>query len=87
MNIWLTLILFVATFILDFVEVTYVMSVYKKQPIRTGLCRVAVLCIMALGIINYVTNPLYLIPICLGSFCGASFTVWYRKIHQDDSDV
>ena len=81
---WLLFVgLFIMTFILDFIECTFVMSVQKLKPLATASCRFSIMFIMAIGIMNYVANPLYIVPICLGSFCGSYFTVWRRSRNLD----
>ena len=79
MNLWIALTLFTATFILDWIEANYVIAVTHRHPLMAGLCRMGVLFIMAFGVINYVENPLYVAPICIGSFCGTYFTIWRKK--------
>lgn len=71
--------LFFMTFMLDLIEVTFVMSVQNLQAVRAASCRLLIMFIMAVGVMNYVANPLYIIPICLGSFCGTYFTVSRKK--------
>lgn len=81
---WLLFIaLFSMTFILDFIEVTFVMSVQKTKPLAAAVCRFAIMLIMAIGIMNYVANPLYILPICCGSFCGTYLTIKNKSKNSD----
>ena len=84
-NFLMMLVLFVSTFILDSLEATYVMSVTNLKPIQAGICRASILLIMAFGVVNYVNHLIYLLPICLGSFCGMSYSVWCHKKKSDDA--
>lgn len=77
--------LFIMTFILDFIEVSFVMSVQGLRPLRTAFCRFSIMLIMAIGIMNYVANPLYILPICLGSFFGSFCTVTRAKFKKPDA--
>jgi hypothetical protein len=76
---WLVAVgLFVASAVLDVVFVLYTYAVVKKRPLAAANWSLLTYVLMALGIVNYVSNKWYLIPLSLGAFLGSYCTVKYE---------
>jgi hypothetical protein len=68
---WTTaLLVFVMFVVMDILYAYYTISVTKVRPLRASTAAAVMYFVNALGVLNYINNPLYLIPIALGSFIG-----------------
>ncbi len=69
---WLLAIgLFFASILLDAVFALYTIAVVKNQPFKTASMSVLCYLIAAVGVVNYVQNRWYLIPLSAGAFVGS----------------
>ena len=75
----LVLIIFVAYIIVDGLYVTYTLAVTNLKPIKAANVSSITYLILAIGVISYVENFLYVIPMALGSWVGTYFVVSRRK--------
>lgn len=74
----LALIIFLAYLIIDGLYVYYTISIVNKKPYQAATAGAIMYLLLAFGVINYIHNPLYLIPLVLGSWLG-TFIVVSRK--------
>ncbi len=73
------ILLFFIALILDAVFALYTFSVTKHQPMKAGLYSALTYLLGALGIVSFVNNKLYVIPLSLGAFLGAFLIVEKEK--------
>lgn len=78
-DIFLALFIFVAYFIIDGLYAYYTFSVVKKKPFAAATTGFIMHFMLAFGVINYVNNFLYVIPLALGSWFGTYLVVWMEK--------
>lgn len=71
-------ILILVTYVfLDGMYAYYTVSVTKKKPFASASVGALMHFLIAFGILNYVENYLYILPIALGSFIGTYLVVRY----------
>lgn len=56
--------------VMDALYAYYTLSVTKLQPLKASLAGAAMYTLGAMGVLSYTHNPLYLVPLSLGSFAG-----------------
>ncbi len=78
-NIYLAVGIFLAYFVLDILSVYYTLFVTRYRPIASANIVVALYLISAFGVINYVNNYLYIIPVALGAWLGTYVSVEWEK--------
>ena len=78
-DIRIGLLIFVAYIIIDALFVSYTYLVVKKAPAKAATVGAGMYFLMAFGIINYVNNFLYVIPLVIGSWIGTYLVVKYEK--------
>lgn len=62
--------IFVAYIVVDGMYAYYTLSVTKRKPFPAAATGFMMHFILAFGILNYVHNFLYIIPLAIGSFIG-----------------
>lgn len=68
---WLLAVgVFLAYFVVDALFAYYTIAVTKRQPGRAATAGSVMYFLMALGVISYVQNYLYVVPLVLGSWLG-----------------
>jgi hypothetical protein len=73
---WTTaVIIFVAYFIFDVLYAQYTINVTRGDAFRAANYGTLVYVVSAFGIINYVENYLYLIPMMIGGWIGAYISI------------
>jgi hypothetical protein len=73
---WLTAVgLFFASLLLDAVFALYTVAVIKKQALTAASLSLVTYLLMAVGILNYVENKWYIVPLSLGAFVGSYIIV------------
>jgi hypothetical protein len=70
--------LFVAATLLDAIFALYTVAVVKTQPFRAASLSFLTYMLEAVGVVNYVNNKWYLVPLALGAFVG-SYAVVKRE--------
>lgn len=71
---------FIAYFVVDALYAYYTLSVTKHQAARAATAGAAMYFLLAVGVISYMQNYLYLIPLVLGSWFGTYAVVkWEGK--------
>ncbi len=78
-NLWYALLLFCLAGLLDAVYASYTFAVMKHKSLRAGALSSFIYFLSAIGILSYVDNKLYLIPLSLGAFAGTVCVVEFEK--------
>ena len=76
---WTALLVFVAYFVADALYARYTLSVSKLESVRAATTGALMYFLLAIGILNFTHNPLYLLPLVLGSWLGTFFAVEREK--------
>lgn len=69
------LFVFFAYVIADMLYARYTLAIMKLQSVPAATTGAVMYFLLATGILSYTTNPLYLIPLILGSWVGTFLTV------------
>ena len=75
LNWLLVMAIFIAYAVVDSLYAYYTIQVVKLNPWKAATSGFIIHFILAFGIINYVNNVLYIIPIALGSWVGTFLMV------------
>lgn len=75
MDLWIALAVFAAYFVIDVIYVQFVRSVAQGSAWRASACSVGIYLFMAFGVVQYVENRWYLIPLALGAWLGTFMAV------------
>jgi hypothetical protein len=78
----LAFIIFLAYLFIDGLYAYYTLSIVKLKPFSAATSGAIIYLLLAIGVLNYINNFLYLIPLGLGSWFG-TFIVIYRKRSVD----
>lgn len=70
-------IVFVAYLLVDAMYAYYTIVVTKKRPLAAASVGALMHFLIAFGVLSYVQNYLYIIPLALGSFVGTYLVVRY----------
>lgn len=68
-------LIFIAYFLIDAMYAYYTLAVVGKKPFIAASVGATMHLLIAFGILSYVQNYLYLIPIVLGSWLGTFYVV------------
>lgn len=74
-NFSLALVIFLAYFFIDALYAYYTMTVVKREALKSASAGALMHFLLAFGVINYVQNYLYIVPIAIGSFLGTYLIV------------
>ena len=74
-NFSIAIIIFFVYICIDGMWAYYTISVGERKPVTAATVGAIMYFFMAFGIINYVQNYLYLIPLALGSWIGTYLVV------------
>lgn len=75
----LAVLIFVAYLVIDALYAQYTYAVVKKNPMQAANIGFLMHFLLAFGVINYVGNFLYVIPLALGSWAGTYLVVRRQK--------
>jgi hypothetical protein len=78
-DIKVALILFFAYILVDGLYAYYTLSVIKLRPLASASTSFLMHFILAFGVLNYVNNFLYIIPLAVGSFLGTYILVYTER--------
>jgi hypothetical protein len=78
-NIGLAVIIFIAYAVVDAAYAYYTLSVTRLKPYTAASVGAGMHFILAFGVINYVHNYFYIIPLALGSWVGTFLLVKREK--------
>lgn len=81
-NILTALLVFCAYVIVDGLYAYYTLAVTDKKPIRAATTGALMHFLLAVGVLSYVQNYLYVIPLALGSWVGTYLVV---KVSKEDA--
>lgn len=70
-------IVFVAYLLVDAMYAYYTITVTKKKPFISASVGAVMHFLIAFGVLNYVQNYLYVVPLALGSWIGTYMVVRY----------
>lgn len=70
-------LVFAVYVVFDILYALYVLCVARKQAIRASAISSALYSLGAYGVMTYLENPLYLVPLALGAFLGTFLAVRY----------
>ena len=71
----IALLIFVAYIVVDGMYAYYTLQVTKRKPYSAATVGALMHFILALGVLSYVQNYLYLVPLALGSWVGTFIIV------------
>lgn len=74
-DIKIAVVVFVAYLVVDAMYAYYTITVIKKRPIASATTGALMHFLIAFGVLNYVQNYLYIIPLALGSWVGTYMVV------------
>lgn len=75
---WLqALVVFLVYVFFDILYALYVLCVSRKQAVRASAISSVLYSLGAYGVMSYLDNPLYLIPLACGAFLGTYLAVKY----------
>ena len=66
-------------FLAMLLDAVYTFSVIKHKALMSGAMGGLIYILSAVGVVSYVNNKLYLIPLALGAFVGTVIVVEYEK--------
>lgn len=78
-NIYLAVGIFVAYVVVDILYVYYTLYVTRLRSLAAANTSVAIYLIAIFGVLNYVNNYLYAVPIAIGAWVGTYVTVEWEK--------
>lgn len=68
-------VIFIAYFLIDAMYAYYTLAVVDKKPLVAASVGATMHSLIAFGVLNYVQNYLYIIPIVFGSWFGTFYVV------------
>ncbi len=77
-NFEIALIVFFAYMLIDAMYAYYTLAVTRKRPVASASVGALMHFLIAFGVLNYVENYLYVVPLALGSWVGT-----YLVVKQD----
>jgi uncharacterized membrane protein YfcA len=77
---WITAFtVFVVYVFFDILYALYVLCVSRRQAVAASLISSVLYSLGAYGVMNYLHNPWYLVPLALGAFIGTYIAVKYMS--------
>ena len=73
----IAVVVFVAYLLVDAMYAYYTIAVTQRRPFAAASVGAFMHFLIAFGVLNYVENYLYIIPIAVGSFIGTYLVVLY----------
>ena len=74
----LAAIIFIAYIVIDALYAYYTLAITKRHAFSSATSSFAMHFVLAFGVVNYVENYLYIIPLALGSWVGTYAMVKYE---------
>lgn len=74
-NFEIAFIIFIAYILVDGMYAYYTLQVTKRKPFSSATTGALMHFLLAFGVLNYVQNYLYLIPLAIGSWIGTYIVV------------
>ena len=76
-NVGIAAVVLVAYLLVDAMYAYYTIVVTKKRPFAAASVGALMHFLIAFGVLNYVQNYLYIVPLAIGSFIGTYLVVRY----------
>jgi uncharacterized membrane protein len=84
---WLqAIVLFFASAILDAVFALYTVAVVKSKALTASSMSLLTYLLMAVGILSFVKNRWYVMPLALGAFTGTYLVVKYEAVKKKSDE-
>lgn len=77
-NIWIWLVLFLLSLVIDIINIRYMICVHPPKPLAGANYSVGLCLLTSTGVLGLQDNILNLIPIACGYWCGTYITLWYE---------
>ena len=78
---WITgLTIFIGYSLLDWLYTVYTLSIVARRKLLAANVGVALYVLGAYGVVNYVSDWRYVIPMCAGGWVGTYLSVWHQQI-------
>lgn len=74
-NIYTAIMVFLAYIVVDGMYAYYTLAVAEKKPLQASTVGALMHFLIAFGVLSYVQNYLYIIPLALGSWIGTYLVV------------
>jgi hypothetical protein len=78
-NPYTALLVFVAYILVDGMYAYYTLAVAEKKPLKASTVGALMHFLIAIGVLSYVQNYLYIIPLAFGSWIGTYLVVYRSK--------
>lgn len=75
----IAMVVFLAYLLVDAMYAYYTLAVTKKKPFTSATVGSLMHFFIAFGVLNYVQNYLYIVPLALGSWIGTYVIVKYES--------
>lgn len=75
----LAVIIFCVYVVVDALYARYTLSVTQLRPFSAATTGLVIHFMLAFGVINYINNYLYIIPLALGSWVGTFIVIYKEK--------
>lgn len=85
-DIWTWIILFCVYLVFDSLYALYIKAISELRPLRASFLSAGMYILTAYGTIEYVNNPINLIPLLAGGFIGTFVTLRWNKKHNGKTD-
>lgn len=86
-NWWTALTVFVVYVFFDILYALYVICVSRQQALAASAISAVLYSLGAYGVMNYLHNPWYLIPLAVGAFIGTYIAVRYMGNFNCNKEV
>lgn len=78
-NVYICISVLIGYIIVDILYAYYTLAVNNYKPIQASFTSIALHIILIGGVVTYIENILYVIPMLIGSFIGTYIVVSYHK--------
>lgn len=80
---WLLAVgLFFASLLLDAIFALYTVAVIKTQALRAASLSLVTYLLYAVGLLKFIDNNYYIVPLALGAFAGSYMVVKYEAVKK-----
>ncbi len=79
LDLWLVLAMFIAYFVYDWLYARYTLFVANLKASSAATFGALLYAISAFGVLNYVENLLYIIPMVIGGWLGTYYAIKKEK--------
>lgn len=75
----IALLIFASYCSFDWLYTVYTLSIVKRRKWLAANIVIGLYLLSAIGIINYVDDWRYILPMCIGGWLGTFFSVWHEE--------